>query len=381
MKKILAFIIIFVVVILTFPAYAASPKYSASPFSIAVGPVDLGTVVALTLNSAYVNYVSGDASVVRHQARETQTNGAFKIYAYCSAASGSPTSVALILESAIAPEDVDRPRPGSSATSTSSTVDVSGCTTAQWVEYDFTGVTLVLGDFYFGLITNNTADPVTNTVNILTRGAVDMVGSFTSAMLGTHAGISTSDGFSTDGTAQNGLSPMVFCYASGNCYGNPYVATFTHASNQNYRGVRWTPTEDVQVQTWGSVTADGNMNSLTIAQGSTVVMLNDNLSQTHKGRYTLIASTTVTLTGGLEYDFLLKSIVNDTLSFSIYSMGPTPPPADVIATAGPLIYVDGTTLGSLTASTTAIGPLFIGIADNPAISGGGGTNILGNVIQ
>lgn len=357
-------------------AFADNYNYARMPGSFAFGADDNGAVTSFTLDSALVYGTSGKSYGVLHLARESQTSGNLSIYFYCTGASGSPTaSATYIYKGSEVGEDPDRPDTGGTAQYTSDTVDMTSCSTAGWKKYSFTGVTTVASQVLWFLNANTTATPASNSYNLLSRSPLDTtVG---------HAGVNTyhyqhntytnTSGWTADGTGSS-IAPVVVCYNSGNCYGNPYVATTTHATNTNLRGNRWTPTEDVYVSGfYGAV--DPNFGGMRIYQGSTLIWSYSfgSFDDTLRSRSSGTEFSPILLTGGLPYDFVFVPSASDNFG-NIYTMGNSPP-SDVTSTGLKITYVDGTA-GSLTETTTSFMTMAIIISEAPAISSGGGTGTI-----
>lgn len=353
--------------------YADIYEYAHFPGSMTLTAMDGGSATSnCVLDSALVYGTSGDTCAVEHTARESQTSGNMTVYWYCTAASGTPNeALTYIYLPAGAGEDADRPDTGGVAQYTSGNVDFTGCGTAGWHSGAFTGVTTVAGNVMWFLVANTEADPVTNSVTLQSRGALDQATSgYLLNSVGTHMIYFNSNGWTADGTITSGaLAPMVICYASGNCYGNPYVtAGAAHASNANHRGNRITVPENLYISFFSGV-LDTNYSSSTIARGATKD-LDLKVDATIATRIGGTSFTPVLIQKGVATDILQTPGTSDTYG-STFTMGNSPP-ADVQAAGSPLCYVDGATLGSLTEACTSIYFMTIEVSENPAVTSSGG---------
>lgn len=350
---------------------AGGTPWGRMPGSLVAGMDDIGSVTSTTLNAAFNFGASGAAAGVLFSSPVEQTNGTLDFYAYCSAKTGSPTdSVAILYRTQVASNDPDRPFPIAIATSTS--VDVNAnCTSASWLQYSFTGVTLYSGTHYFALVTNTTATPASNNFAIVTRGAVDgyipqNIYSFMSAR-------TTTDGFTTDPGGVTSF-PGVLKFNDGSLMGIPWVATEAHASNSNYRGNGYVFDEDVTVSCADFTdTASGGLDTIAIYQGASTVY-STTTNYEFQQRVGVRCFPQKTLTGGSRYDVVAR--YNPSSAGSIATMGNFPP-ADVRNVNTNIFYVDGATPGSFTATTTKIMYGLLFLDNNPAIpaSGGGGGSV------
>ena len=348
--------------------------FNSLPFGLSLAAIDSGAATSFTIDSAFVAGVSGDALGVMHQWREAVSNQTVLLYVYITAVTGTPNSVtAYIYNGADDGENTLRPDIAEGVIYTSDVVD---CSTTGWKVFTFTGVTRTISTTSWFLVTNTTGTPTSNYFDVQVRGALDSAQDMANnqAFYG-HQSLTNTAGFSTDGTLAGGTSPTVVTYPSGASYGNPYVAAgAAHASNTNYRGNRFTPTEDMQVSGFFGI-IDTNFTTMHVAQGASE-LLNLTVDETSQARSAGAFFAPITLTGGLAYDFLQKAGSADTFS-ATFTMG-TSPPANVQLAGSPLTYVDGATLGSLTETTTTVYKMAIEISANPAIAGGGGMRLAGH---
>ena len=358
---------LFLAVLLLGPTTAFA-QWGNLPFLFRVGVTDTGSATSFTLDSNFVCCVtnSGDGYVIFFPGR-AQTSGTFKIYAQCTSSTGTPDlSSAAIYATATGANDPDRADAGSSALYTSSNTDASACGTSKWLTYSFTGVTFTPGAFYVGVVKNDEAVPTSDYFAIQTRGALDGSDLVLPATL---RSATTTDGFTTDPTIVSAMAPVVLKYDDGSVLGNPFVATSTPASNTNFRGMRVNFSEDVSVLGFWYNISSTAINAVKIYQGSTEVasVTTDPFAEQ---RASAVYFPPTTLTGGLDYDFVVEFATASTAGI-VYTMG-TSPPADVAAINPNWSYVNGATAGSFTETTDAIFFGAIMLADNPAITGGSG---------
>lgn len=380
MKKIVSYILIFGLLLATNSVQAITAPWGRAQGSFMVGVQDDGSVTGITLDTAFVNGTSGDFMGFRFNAPVTQTNAAMTVYVYCNTTgAGTPDSAtALFYASASGVMDDDRPTTGA-ASSTSAVVDMTGClTSARWQTFEFTDVTTVAGLAYFGGITNTHATPASNNFSIVYRGSLDsFLGSGSNVRL--WAAANTTDGFATDPANTNIPTSVVIKFADGTIIGNPFVATAAITSNTNYRGMRISLSEDVTTSCMGGIVLTTLLDSsYEIYQGSTqiVTVSPDKFTVNNSG---FVCFPTITLTGGLDYDLVYKP--NSATGIDTqYTMGNGPYPADLASVLPNISYVNGATPGSFTETATTTVTRYLLLDDNPAISGGG-TDILGNVIQ
>jgi len=354
--------------------FANDAPWGGGPGRFAVGFGDAGTATSTTINTNFVKDTSGQFIGVHFSSPVSQTSGSLTWYVYCTAQTGTTDlTAAKIYPGPTGTEDDDRPAVGASELATSGTVDASGCGTAQWLTYSFTGVTLTQGNHYWLGVYNTEADPVNNTVSIMTRGLDD--GFLTNATFTTWGVMTTSDGFATDSVnSATQLSPTVLKFNNGSVFGMPYVAAgAAHANNTNMRGMRVYFTEDVKVGCVDMQATDTsfNFNTFEIYDGANSIksITWDRYSEANSGE---LCFSSVTLTGGVDYDFVVTFSAADNAG-TTHTMGNNPP-ADVQVIGQNWTYVDGATAGSLTEATTTAWFGTIILDDNPAISSSSGTN-------
>lgn len=205
-----------------------------------------GSATSLQVDSAWVYGTSGEAVYVRFTAPYSQTSGAFTLYAFCTAITGTPVFSAEIRNGAAAAGDPDRPEAGGAALGTfGSTVTP---TANRWATFTWTNLTLVEGQTYFAIIYNSAGSPTTNHATWMYRGALDshanpfgLMGHF-EARSG-----QTANGFTTDPTTSLNMPPFVWKFDNGAIMGFPYVSTSNHPSDSNDRGYRVQFSCDIEI--------------------------------------------------------------------------------------------------------------------------------------
>jgi len=346
------------------------------------------TAATFALDSAFVYGTSGDGYFIIFNSPKSQTNGALTVYVYCTAATGSPTSSSVdIFDSAQDGEDPQRPDAGASPLASSSNTDASGCTSASWLTYSISSVSLTAGNWYFLIVQNDTGTPASNNFTVQTRVLNGVTGASSSAQnygqLSMRGGTVT-DGFTTDGTINTSTQPpaAVITFADSAVIGEPFVTTANPASNTNYRGTRFNFDEDIKIA--GASIAIGlgatNTGTLEVYNGSTQ-LATITLQEYALGNSTAaFFSSPITFPGGVDIDVVVKPGSNSTAG--AYVTVGTSPPADVQAAASSsaFSYVNGATPGSFTETDYQFIPIMLTIDTNPAISGGGSSQIIGGGI-
>lgn len=350
-------------------------KYQRYMSSAIIGNADGGSLTNFALDSNLIYGTSGDSFAVLFYHREQQTSGNFTVYAYCNAVTGTPTSSVAYIYNPATGTDPDRPEIGGSAQYTSANVDGSGCGTPKWLAYNFTGVTTSTstGNYKWLLFVNTETVPASNYFNIVVRGVIDYAAMPTGLAGGYDFWANTNtNGWTLDGASMAGSAPIVICYNSGKCYGNPYVAVYGHLTNSNHRGFRFTPTEDMYIDGFAFITPDTNNSELRIYQGSNTIysMTND---YTNKNRGASAKFPTLLLSGGKPYDFVQVAGANDNFG-AFYTYGNNPP-SDVLSVSSPFTYIDGTGAGSMVEFSTMTSGGLIFLSEMPAITSIG---VIGN---
>jgi hypothetical protein len=333
---------------------------------------DAGSAAGYALDSAYTFMSAGDAFVLQFYAIESQTNGNFTAYAYCSALTGSPTVRA---ELRIGPdtdgEDPDRPDTALSVISLSAQATP---VVNRWTRFDFTGVTLQQNEAYFVIIYNDSASPTTAYPTYLQRGALDSAGLLYGAGYAPFKPGYTANGFTADPTMQAGsVAPMVIKYNSGKIQGMPYVGTESHANNQNLRGNRITSEGRFQVYGVYKIgTAAAQCNFCGLYSGGSTLREVTVSSVAIRNRLNQFFLDPVLVNGTVD---ILVGFSASTTSGVIYNMGEAEAnlPADVLA-CRPLsiAYVDGSNASSLTADNSKVYSMAISIYSMPDPESSGG---------
>lgn len=379
MKK---YIIIILILILGFSqsAHASALPWGYMQGSFGVGIQDTGTADSLTLNENFVNTSSGDFVGVKFMSPVNQSSANLTFYVYCTGQTGTTNeTAAILLAGPSSPMDDDRPTTGA-ASSTSATVDASGCGSSMWLQYDFTNVTLEASKVYYLGVINTEADPVTNSFSVQYRGTLDGPALGGGNYTGFWGSGNTANGFTTDAANANIPFSGVVKFNDGSMLGNPFVSALAHANNTNYRGYRVNMSEDWKASCATFVGISSVTLSYNIYQGSTLIYTATPDLDTRLN----IGGTcfpTINFTGGLDYDFLFRPSAGSTLGNS-NTMGNSPP-ADIQMMNPNFTYVDGATPGSLTETTTSVIVGSIVLDDNPAIvtPPGGGSNSGTFIIQ
>ena len=342
------------------------------------------TTATLALDSVFVYETSGDGAIWYFNSPVTQSSAALTVYVYCTAATGSATSSSVVIYDSQTDTagDPQRPPAGASPLATSGNVDASSCGTAKWLTYSIASVSLTAGSWYFVIAKNDTATPGSNHFTVMTRGPLfSQVGTPSGTGI-TGPGIrasTTTDGITTDpsqATSNTQQAAAVIKFGDGTIIGSPWVATSASASNDEYRGTRFTFDEDVIVS--GVTVA----NTVTATIATTLEIYNGasqlrtvTLDVFSKGNGISANFAAITFTGGTAIDVVLKPASSATVG--TYATIGTSPPADVQTAAGPVTYVNGATPGSFTNTSNRMIPITLTIDTNPAISGGGGTSCIG----
>lgn len=344
------------------------------PGNIVVGfAADDGAPTAYQVDSAWVFGTSGEAVYIRFCAPEAQSNGALTAYLYCSGApTGSPTYKAELRDSAPSGDDVDRPDAGAAALATSG--DVAPAEN-RWATFALTGVTLVEGKYYFICVYNSHETPASNYCSWAYRGAIDnMISTATTYHLLVTG--YTADGFTADGTTTTASTGCaVIKFASGAIIGMPYVADGgAHASNQNLRGMRITPSGSITVCGVIGLGTGAGLYKVAIYSGETLIVESSEMDQFGDTRAGGLRFAPTDLAAGTAYDVVFTVSANYTVG-AIYTMGETEEnlPADVLACRPwSCAYVDGAAAGSLTADAAKIYAMTIAVSGIPTPASGGG---------
>lgn len=371
MKKILLIIILLV----SFAVISKADTFGPMSGIFNVGISDGGSATSFTVDSKVSVGVSGASTGLVFYNSQSQTSGTFDVAVYCTASTGTANDTYMLLwNGPTGAEDDDRPSPSLGNIATSTTVDMSDCGSGKWKQYAFTGVSLNQASTTFAIIVNNTATPASNNFAVLIRGPLDSYNMSTAGQTEFKA-YSTANGFTTDPTGASSITaPMVVKYGNGTIEGLPIVATVSHASNSNTRGIRLNFDEDIQVSGFYLQCANSALSSLRIYQGSTVI-LNYPTSLHNRINSGVARFASTTLSGGLDYDFVCM-FTSNTTALTRYTMGNSPIPDMVNSSVTNATYVDGTA-GSLTESATSTALFNVNIFTNPAVSGGSSTDIWG----
>jgi len=333
---------------------SALPLTAANNFpqtSLSLGMAyDDATAETFTPDSAYTFFTGGDAIGIRFSSPVAQTDGALKLYAYCTAIANTPEYTATLRASASAEDDTDRPDDDAGLIATSDEITPSA---NDWEVFTFSGITLVAGTTYWLVIANTDAgNEGTDTATWQTRGAID--GHALPEILRPMAATTTVDGFSNDPTVITTIvPPFVLAFADGSVTGNPYVVDgAAHASNQNYRGNAFSFSGKVSA---GGIVFTTTSSSLGIynAAGDSIVAVT--LDQTAKMEAASCLFAPTNLTAGTTYYMAAGFTANSTVGL-IYTMGEAvgDVPADVLA-CRPFgaAYVDAAATANLAASADA----------------------------
>ena len=336
---------------------------------------DAGTQTAYQVDSAYTFESSGEAFFCRFASPIAQTNGTITFYAYNNAMTGTPTYKAEVRNGPLGANDPDRPESGGSVLGTSG--DVSP-TASTWDTWTITGITTVVGQVYYIILYPTHATPASNHCSFVYRGAADYsnstaVGNFYEG--GQFQTGYTTDGFSTDATANSTMGTAVVKFDAGEIIGFPYLATEAHASNANDRGSRISFTENIKVVGHGSVFTTSTLDNISIYQGATQTAdsdISNNPWQYNRACSAIYGSTE--LTKATDYDFVFRFGAS-TSSGPIYTMGEIEAnvPTDVknCRPEGVGGLVDGTA-GSYTVDTSKIFSTVIWVENLVSAAGGGG---------
>jgi len=376
MNKLIALLLLFLTI--SFPAYA---KYNFWPSQLSTD-LDVGASTGFAIDSALVFGTSGDSIGVEHAARYGLSNETIRVYVYVNSITGTPDSMTAYIYNPANASGDDPDRPDTTSSTVQYTSDtISMASGAGWHVFTFTGVTWPVGKTLWFIIANTHATPASNFPTIEIRGALEG-----GHIPGGNAGVAhrvwqNTSGWTLDGTVGGAYGSAVVEYVTdGVSIGHPYIVQdAAHASNTNYRGNRFTPTEDLKI-TCIHGTSDSNFGSLHVVQNTTDSLnltITDDWNAQQRGGGTCFEP--VTVTGGLAWDILQKASSNDTFG-AIYTMGTGTTPDAVKAAGGAFRYVDGATLGSLTYTETKYYAMMIEFSDNPAQAGGSNTDLLG-VIQ
>ncbi len=359
--------------------FAATNNFGPSGNSLTLGMAyDDGTAATFTPDSAYTFWNAGDAIGIRFCAPASQTNGALKLYMWCTAIANTPEYTATLRESASAEDDTDVPDDDAALLATSDEITPSAL---DWEVFTFASASLTAGQSYWLIVANtDLGNEATDTATWATRGAADGHGIMpgTAGQWGMSI-VTATDGFANGAPTVIGtvIPPVVIAFAGGTVLGNPYVAdSAAHANNQNYRGNAFKFPGKVSAGglAWAQGTASMSKAGIYAADGSAMVEIT--LDQTTKAKAGCVYFAPTDLTGGTTYYAVTGYSANSTAGM-IYTMGEAVAdvPADVLA-ARPygVAYVDAAATADLAASADAskICSMALILADIPVASAGTG---------
>lgn len=278
----------------------------------------------------------------------TQTNGTFDMYAYLSSKAGSPTGIyCTIYKGATGAENPLCPDISGSIVGISTGVDLTSQSVNTWTNFSLTGITLTGGLTYWAVLSNYTDTPNSNNVSFLIRG---YNGNTATARFLPYTTTNSFQSAPTAGTAGSD-SPMIVKFGDGSIYGNPYVVSSVHGSDQNDRGNRYTfdaPTNVAGVYIGSNMISLTLLTGLKVYQGTREVSSNTlDLNQINYGG-AVYFPTPITFAPNTPYDVVMK------YSSSVGSVGNRvsanfPVPNDVLnCMPTGLQYVDGPAPGSYT---------------------------------
>lgn len=299
----------------------------------------------------------------------SQTSATLKLYALCTAVTGTVTTSAraFIYDCPDGAEDDDRP--GNTLVATSDDRTPSANT---WTTFTFTA-TLTAGATYWFLITNVNGTPASNYFTYATRGTLD--GFFWQGQQFASCGSDVA-GHSADPTAATGSGVYVIAYSDGTLDGFIWAGSAAHASNANDRGNRVVFLQDMVVS---GVTFPGVRTTSIVTfeinhatNGANLLTLTLDKNQINNAQGWNFPP--VLLSAGVHYDFVCTYSGSTAIGTS-YNALEASPPADVAACIpGWLIgTVSGATPGSYSLTAGSAFADFIVLID-PAprafISGG-----------
>lgn len=351
------------------------------PSGLAMNATDAGAQTFSTaINGALVKGTSGTAWFGVISAAVGMSSATLTLYVYVGSVTGSPTFQLQIWGGATGAEDDDRPTTsGSNLASAPSTLTLTSADNNTWVSLTAT-VSLTASETYFLVIENTHATPASNHSTFAVRGALDSIngGLLLPFVRAQRAGYTTDGWAASDGVLGNGTGPFITRYGDGTIIGFPYVGSETAASSSNDRGMRVQFNENVAPTNLGFVHVDGDTLNVEINAASDGANLASHTLDLFQRINSPIAYLPmVTMLGGAEYDCVMT--FGAAATGTLYHMGESLAnvPADVLA-CRPLSwgYVNGATPGSYVLDNSRLWPFALGLDDNPAITGGGGTTLV-----
>lgn len=214
-------------------------RLTAWPATVGRMQIASGSRTATNLNAAFVNGTSGAAVAIRWMAMTTDPID--ELYVFLDSNGGTLGSITM--ESKIYNENTQL-KPGTTTRATSTATTMPGAVD-KWIKFAFgTPYTPAVGEILWITVYNTSGAPATDFPGIMTATTalnVQLSGG------GVACGFTTTDGFSTNGTAANEVPFVLKC--GSNYFGNPFTQTNTsyYSSNTRQRGIVVTPTEDIAV--------------------------------------------------------------------------------------------------------------------------------------
>ena len=340
---------------------------------------DSGNKTALQVDSAFVFETSGDAIVCRFISPVSQTSGTLTINAFVTADSGTTSSFNVQVRNANTSGDQHRPESGGSTIGTpGSAVDLNG-TAASWATFTVTGLTLTAGLVYFIIIENLSASPASDHATIVYRPGLD--GQLSNILGEGHKAGTTVNGITSDPVMSAALSPVVVSFDDGTIIGNPYVDTGVNASGTDYRGNQWEFPFDVEVigLCWAttSTALSGGTAGLYETDGTILIEKTISFSQALEVTMQYFGES-ITIAANSAFNSLIKPALS-TGSITMYDLGETSPPADVVSAGLCNGSVKGSDKAALTLNTAEAGQIWLILGTFAAPGGGGSASVLGQI--
>lgn len=264
-----------------------------------------GARAAISLNSAYTHLTSGAGIAVRIEAPETgNINEAFVFLDAFTGTLGNITMRCRIYN-----ESTTATQPGSTLRATASTVTMPGAAD-QWIRAQFsTPYSATRGEILWFVWDNTAGAPATDFPQILSSTNTSQQGG------ARFIGYSTTNGFSTAGTAQTEIGHMF--QIGSNWFGNPITASTTLFTNNTLkRGIIVTPTVDIDVRSFDALTSASTLTTIDVYESTQLP--NDtpihsySLSSVERLLTSHVLATPITLYKGKTYYIVADYSANST---------------------------------------------------------------------
>lgn len=334
--------------------------------------LDPGAQSSHNVATAFVFETSGDAMMVYFISPVTQVNGTLDLTFYIDTLTGLPDFNMEMRNGPVGTDDPDRPEAGGLTIGTPGSI-VSPTVVDRWYKLSMTALSLTVGSAYFAILKNVSGIPASNHADIVFRGQLDGTPFKGNAPTVIGAGF-TADGFLTDPTAGQGISPMILTFNDGTLMGQPYVESGAGASGTDWRGNRIQFDTDVvcsgiQFVGQGAAVESG---TFSIYQGSTEIATVQANRTSGQNRIPVGRWVPVPLTAGLNYDFVFQPGSTSGVG-TVYDTGQGTIPSEVTASKyHQATYVTGPTPGSFTEITEQIGAAAAYIDSYVSGAGAGG---------